>query len=227
VDWRANEKLAGRPEYVYQSQRDGEWTRVTADVQAPERATTALLQLYSLTAPQGTVWWGPQWIQPDLPVIYVHAFGGPTKFYMGMGEAEILWLVDEMKARFFVDPDRVYIMGHSMGRRRNLPRGAAPSGSVWRHRSGRSGDVGANRTGAEMDGSQIAIQSVPKLYANARNVDGFFKNAGAGLQRQNTEFGDGIVAQRGFAESFSTTDVFPECRTASAISIRSQILFLR
>ena len=58
VDWRVNEKRrAGRPDYVYKSERDGEWTRVTADVQAPEDATTALLQLYLFNAPQGTVWW--------------------------------------------------------------------------------------------------------------------------------------------------------------------------
>jgi len=55
---------------------------------------------------------GPQWIQPDLPVIYLHAFGGPTFFYIGMGEVEILRLIDEMKGRFSIEPDRVYIMGH-------------------------------------------------------------------------------------------------------------------
>jgi hypothetical protein len=52
---------------------------------------------------------------------------------------------------------------------------------------------------------QIAIVSVPNLYPSARNVDVFFKNAGAGIQRNSTEFADGIVAQGGFA----TTEVFP------------------
>jgi hypothetical protein len=52
---------------------------------------------------------------------------------------------------------------------------------------------------------QVAIQSVPKLYPNARNVDVFFKNAGAGIQRGSTEFADGIVAAGGFA----TNEVFP------------------
>jgi hypothetical protein len=52
---------------------------------------------------------------------------------------------------------------------------------------------------------QIAIQSVPKLAPNARNLPVFFKNAGAGLQRGSTEFADGIVAHGGFA----TTEVFP------------------
>src|SRR5579864_4287471 len=52
---------------------------------------------------------------------------------------------------------------------------------------------------------QVAIQSIAKLYPNARNVDVFFKNAGAGIQRQSTEFADGIVAAGGFA----TTEVFP------------------
>src|SRR4029077_12931020 len=58
---------------------------------------------------------GPQWIQPDLPVIYVHCFGGPTTLYICMGEEEILAVIDEMKRRFPIDPDRVFIMGHSMG----------------------------------------------------------------------------------------------------------------
>jgi predicted amidohydrolase len=58
VDWRADQgRRAGRPEFVFKSQREGEWTRVTADVQAPAKATTALLQLHLFNAPQGTVWW--------------------------------------------------------------------------------------------------------------------------------------------------------------------------
>jgi hypothetical protein len=52
---------------------------------------------------------------------------------------------------------------------------------------------------------QVAIVSPPKLFPNARNVDVFFKNAGAGIQRKSTEFADGIVEQGGFA----TTEVFP------------------
>lgn len=58
VDWTtAAGRRAGRPDYVYQSSREGEWTRVTADLQAPKDAAVALLQLYLLNAPQATVWW--------------------------------------------------------------------------------------------------------------------------------------------------------------------------
>ena len=58
VDWRAEKsRRAGRPDFVFKSVRDGEWTRVTADVQAPAKATSALLQLQLFNAPQGTVWW--------------------------------------------------------------------------------------------------------------------------------------------------------------------------
>src|SRR5262249_1507575 len=49
---------------------------------------------------------GPQWIHPDLQVIYAHCFGGPTTFYIGMGEEEILAVIDETQRRFAVDPDR-------------------------------------------------------------------------------------------------------------------------
>src|SRR5216683_1468298 len=58
VDWRAEKgRRAGRPDFVFKSEREGEWTRVTSDVQAPAHATTALLQLQLFNAPQGTVWW--------------------------------------------------------------------------------------------------------------------------------------------------------------------------
>ncbi len=57
VDWRAPQGRAGRPDYVYRSANEGEWTRVTADVQAPAHAAEAVLQLYLFNAPQGTLWW--------------------------------------------------------------------------------------------------------------------------------------------------------------------------
>jgi predicted amidohydrolase len=58
VDWKAAaNKRAGRPDYPYKTTRDGDWTKVTADVQAPDKATTAILQLFLFNAPQGTVWW--------------------------------------------------------------------------------------------------------------------------------------------------------------------------
>ena len=58
---------------------------------------------------------GPQWIQSDLPVIYTHCFGRPSTFYQGMGEEDVLQVIEEVKRQFPVDPDRVFIMGHSMG----------------------------------------------------------------------------------------------------------------
>jgi pimeloyl-ACP methyl ester carboxylesterase len=148
---------------------------------------------------------GPQWIQSDLPVIYLHCFGGPTTFYMGMGEEDILTVLEEMKRRFPVDPERVYIMGHSMG--------GAGSYRVGLHYPDRFGGIAVGDAAMwsrdqpvpDWMAPQLAIQSVPKLYPNARNVDVFFKNAGAGIQRQSTEFADGIVAEGGFA----TTEVFP------------------
>ncbi len=148
---------------------------------------------------------GPQWIQPDLQVIYLHCFGSPTSFYIGMGEEDILAAIDEMKRRFSIDPDRVYLMGHSMG--------GAGAYRVGLHFPDQFGGIEAGDPamwaradpGPDWMAPQVAIQYIPKLYPNARNVDVFFKNAGAGIQRQNTEFADGIVAQGGFA----TTEVFP------------------
>ena len=146
---------------------------------------------------------GPQWIQPDLPVIYAHCFGRPSAFYQGMGEVDVLEVIAEVKRRFGVAEDRVFIMGHSMG--------GAGSYTVGLHYPDLFGGITPvdsalwNRpeTVPEWMAPQVAIVSVPKLYPNARNVDVFFKNAGAGIQRNSTEFGDGIVAQGGFATSES------------------------
>jgi predicted amidohydrolase len=58
LDWRtANDKRAGEPDYVYRATREGEWTKLTADVPAPEKASAVVLQFYLSNAPQGTVWW--------------------------------------------------------------------------------------------------------------------------------------------------------------------------
>ncbi len=148
---------------------------------------------------------GPQWIEPDLPIIYANAFGGPTTFYQGIGEVDILRVIDEIKARFPVDPDRVYLMGHSMG--------GAGSYRVGLHYPDHFGGISAGdpamwpraEEGPKWMMPQVAIVTAPNLYPNARDVDVFFKNAGAGIQRKSTEFADGIVEQGGFA----TTEVFP------------------
>jgi predicted amidohydrolase len=58
VEWKSGAgKRAGRPDYPYQTTREGDWNKVTADVQAPVNASAATLQLYLFNAPQGTVWW--------------------------------------------------------------------------------------------------------------------------------------------------------------------------
>jgi predicted amidohydrolase len=58
IDWRAAQgRRTGHTDFVYKAAREGEWTQVNAEVQAPEKASTAVLQLYLFNAPQGTVWW--------------------------------------------------------------------------------------------------------------------------------------------------------------------------
>lgn len=148
---------------------------------------------------------GPQWVEPDLPVIYANATGGPTTFYQGIGEVDVLRVIDEIKARFSVDPERVYIMGHSMG--------GAGSFTVGLHYPDHFGGIscGDPAMWSRLEDlpkwmmPQALIVNATKLYPNARDVDVFFKNAGAGIQRKSTEFADGIVDQGGFA----TTEVFP------------------
>ncbi|MCX6636797.1 MAG: carbon-nitrogen hydrolase family protein [Acidobacteria bacterium] len=58
LDWRdARNRRVGEPDYVYKARREGAWTRVTIDTQAPEKAAAATIQLYLSNAPLGTVWW--------------------------------------------------------------------------------------------------------------------------------------------------------------------------
>lgn len=58
LDWRgAGNRRAGQPDYVWRASRQGAWTRVTAEVPAPPKASSVTLQLFLSSAPQGTVWW--------------------------------------------------------------------------------------------------------------------------------------------------------------------------
>ena len=151
---------------------------------------------------------GPQWIQADLPVIYAHCFGRPSAFYRGMGEEDTLEVIDAVKQRFPIDPDRVYLMGHSMG-----GCGTYHIGLHFPDQFGGLTPIDAamgsrlNRPNPnpvpEWMRPQIAIHSPAGLYPNARNARVFFKNAGAGIQGDSTEFTDGIVAQGGFSKAVS------------------------
>jgi predicted amidohydrolase len=58
LNWKtADARRAGRPEYPYRTVREGDWMRLTHDVQAPEKAGAVNIELYLQNAPQATVWW--------------------------------------------------------------------------------------------------------------------------------------------------------------------------
>ena len=58
LDWRTSANRRTRePDYVCRASREGRWTKLTLDTQAPEKASAVVLQLYLSNAPQGTVWW--------------------------------------------------------------------------------------------------------------------------------------------------------------------------
>lgn len=58
LDWRdGSGKRTGQPEYAHLSRPEGDWTRLSADAQAPEAAVGVVIQLYLSNAPGGTVWW--------------------------------------------------------------------------------------------------------------------------------------------------------------------------
>ena len=37
--------------------REGEWTRLSLDAQAPDKTAAVTIHLYLANAPQGTLWW--------------------------------------------------------------------------------------------------------------------------------------------------------------------------
>jgi len=148
------------------------------------------------------------WLDENLPILVAQCFGRQTTSYQGMGEEDVLEIIAEVQRRFPVDPDRVYLMGHSMG--------GAGSYTVGLHYPDRFGGLlpmdpamGRFLTPPpdlpEWARPQVALYTPEKLFPNARNVDVFFKNAGAGIQGDSTRFTDGIVAEGGF----STTEPFP------------------
>jgi predicted amidohydrolase len=58
LDWRTSSNgRAGQPDYVCRASREGDWTKVWLDTQAPGKAVSVVLQLYLSNAPNATVWW--------------------------------------------------------------------------------------------------------------------------------------------------------------------------
>jgi len=58
LDWRTSGAgRAGEPDYVYRASREGAWTKVSLDAQAPDKSASVMLELYLSNAPQATVWW--------------------------------------------------------------------------------------------------------------------------------------------------------------------------
>jgi len=58
LDWRKPDgKRAGQPDDVYRAVREGAWTKVSLETQAPDNASTVSLRLYLSNAPLGIVWW--------------------------------------------------------------------------------------------------------------------------------------------------------------------------
>src|SRR5437773_4824087 len=52
LDWRhTNGKRSSHPDYAWQSQRNGEWTKLTLDAPAPEDAGAVAIQLWLANAP--------------------------------------------------------------------------------------------------------------------------------------------------------------------------------
>jgi len=58
LDWQTPKaSRAGDPDYISWTRRNGDWTELTGEAQAPANANAVFVELYLANAPQGTVWW--------------------------------------------------------------------------------------------------------------------------------------------------------------------------
>lgn len=58
IDWKdPRGRRAGYPDYAWQTEPAGEWTKLTLLVPAPEKAASARVELTLANDPEGTVWW--------------------------------------------------------------------------------------------------------------------------------------------------------------------------
>jgi predicted amidohydrolase len=58
LDWRRSDgKRAAEPESVSRAVREGTWTKVSLETQAPADASAVVIELYLSNAPLATVWW--------------------------------------------------------------------------------------------------------------------------------------------------------------------------
>lgn len=150
-----------------------------------------------------------EWVDTHAPVFVASVYGRGNTFYQGQGEEDVLEVIADVQRRYSIDPDRIYIMGHSMG-------GAGSWFVGLRHPDrfgsitpidaamgfGNAADVPPNLP--DWMKPQAAMFNPDNYFPNARNVLVFMKNAGAGIQKTSTRFSDGVVAAGGFAtmESF-------------------------
>ncbi len=68
IDWRdARDRRAGYPDYAWQTEEAGGWTKVTHLVPAPEKAAAARVELLLGWSPEGTVWWDDVTLEESAP----------------------------------------------------------------------------------------------------------------------------------------------------------------
>lgn len=183
----------------------------------PEGKFPLLIQLHGIGPKALTgrrlTWRGmgtKEWIDTTAPVVVAQPMGRGNTFYQGIGEEDVLEIVADVQKRCSIDPDRIFIMGHSMG--------GAGSWLVGLRHPDQFGSVtaidAAMGFGDAVDNPaelpswmqpQVALFRPDKYFPNARNVSVFLKNAGAGLQKASTKFSDGAVAEGGFG----STEIFP------------------
>ena len=149
---------------------------------------------------------GPQWIQPDLPVIYAHPFGSPTIFLHRHGRGGYPGRYRRDEAALPRRPRPRLHHGAFDGGLRVVHRRASLPGPLRRNLGGRCGDVGRDcprcPTGWRRRWRSRRSRSCIPTRATWTSSS---RTPARASSARSTEFADGIVAQGGFA----TTEVFP------------------
>ncbi|GFE83638.1 hypothetical protein GCM10011487_56380 [Steroidobacter agaridevorans] len=127
-------------------------------------------------------WWSVDQRHSDFAerkhIIYIEPHGRGNAQYLGIGERDVLRCLQEAKARFAVDDDRVYLTGESMGghgtwaiasRHPQLFAAAAPVFGGWDFRVStiRGPSLSENQPG---NAREFYIQERRSSFANAENL---------------------------------------------------------
>jgi len=174
----------------------GLWVPKDYDKDTP---SALIIQLHGISRSDGVEgkrvsWEGmvrADWIDEYTPVIQAQPLGRTNNSYSVMGEQDVLEVIEEVKRRFNVDPNRMFMMGHSMG--------GGGTMTIGMHYPSMFGAL----TPIDSAGGR---ETDNKWITNLFNQNVYIKDAGRGIgSRSDATYLDALIE----AGAFATREVFP------------------